>query len=431
MPSGRLRLAILAATVAAFLLVPVAAQAATGVETLKININGSGAGQVRTLPGIPVYNGSPPMACTYASPGPQAGICEDLMSDEGEGWEQVYVEARAVPGSEFVGWTETKGSFENCNKANHELGVCAPYVEPPGEFEETTELTATFNAEVGEVLTLNIEEGAGFGVVVSNPAGIEECGPDPQTCGKAYAANTIVTLTASPLETELFKGWKKCDAKVEYEPGKFTGVNGRQCTVKMSQAKTVGASFIPGYKLTASKAGSGKGTISTSPSGISCGETCPSSAATYKEGALTVKEKPAKHFHFVEFKEGTNSATVCNGVKTETCAIASFAANSTLKAQFAEDTKRTLSYSVNGASGGQGSVKTKPAGIVCGYTCTAASAEFYENEGEVEVTVTLNKGTTSVQWTTAAGTCTGKVEAPVVTCKVPMTANKSLIAKFQ
>jgi hypothetical protein len=43
----------------------------------------------------------------------------------------------------------------------------------------------------------------------------------------------------------------------------------------------------------------------------------------------------------------------------------------------------------------------------------------------------LNKGTTSVQWTSGAGTCTGKVETLESTCEVPMSAAHSLVAKFE
>ena len=75
--------------------------------------------------------------------------------------------------------------------------------------------------------------------------------------------------------------------------------------------------------------------------------------------------------------------------------------------------------------GGQGFIKTKPTNINCGYTCTAAKAEFFAAETP-EVSVVLNKGTTSVTWTTGAGTCTGNA----LTCSVPMSSSHSLVAKF-
>ncbi len=308
-------------------------------------------------------------------------------------------------------------------------GANALAAGPGGTIWYTTDesnVIGKFGTEPDPELTAKIETGSG--TVVSNPAGIECSGPAVTECGAEFAKESKVTLTASPAAGFQFSSWKGCD-KTE---GEF-GVKGRQCTVKMSKAKTVSAKFIPAVSLAVTKVGpTAGGTVSTSPAGVNCAVTCTTSTAYYKAGALTLKQKKAKHFHFVEFKGGTGSATFCNGVTTETCGPFTIEANSSIEAQFAEDAKATLAYSAEG--GGQGSVKTKPTGIACGYTCTAASAEFYEAEGEIEVTVTLNKGTTSVEWTTGAGTgnCEEgkKVTAPVVTCKVP-AGTTALVAKFE
>lgn len=293
-----------------------------------------------------------------------------------------------------------------------------------------------FGTETAE-LTAKIE--AGEGTVQSSPAGIEACGTATGTeCSAEFTKDSPVTLTASPAAGYQFSAWKYCDSTLVI-PG-VTGVKGRQCTVKMSAAKKVWAKFIPAVNLAVTKTSPiAGGTVSTSPAGVNCGVTCVSSTAFYKESILlTLKQKPAKHFHFVEFKEGTGSAEFCNG-KAADCVIPSFTADSTLKAEFAEDAKATLSYSVDAEGGGQGSVTTKPAGIACGYTCTAAAAEFYEEENggpapAIEVKVKLNKGTTSVKWTTGAGTgnCqNGKtVSLAEFTCTVPANT-ETLVAKYE
>jgi hypothetical protein len=46
---------------------------------------------------------------------------------------------------------------------------------------------------------------------------------------------------------------------------------------------------------------------------------------------------------------------------------------------------------------------------------------------EVELTATPGKGTTSLEWSVGAGTCTGSTNP----CKVTMSAAKSLTAKFE
>ncbi len=403
---GRLRLTILLATVAAFMLVP-AAQA-FAAETFTINVQGTGSGTVVAPVEFEEVGGGFGFEELECSGPPAAGTCEQAFEKELASEE---VTATADPGSTFAGWTHSaSGVFAgNCEGNNTPCEMFASH--------GSATLTATFNstAPAGPKLALNIEEGSG--TVVSNPAGIECTGSAPHECStESIAENTEVVLTASPASGYLFKSWKGCDA------GK---VNGRQCTVKLSAAKTVGAKFVKAPSLTLSKTtGSGPGIVSTSPGGVNCGYTCLSGTAQYKEGSLTIKTKPAKHFHLVEYKEGTGSAASCNGVSTETCTIASFNANGALKAQFAEDAKHTLSYAAEG--GGQGSLKTKATGILCGYTCSAGSAEYFATE-TVEVSVALNKGTSQLTWTTSAGTCT----AHALTCTVPMSADHSLVAKFE
>jgi streptogramin lyase len=266
--------------------------------------------------------------------------------------------------------------------------------------------------KVGPPLTLKVEEGEG--TVVSNPAGLECSDEAPNSCTTEEIETGKVVLTASPAPGYLLKGWKGCDTG---------GVNGRQCTVTLAEpGKTVGVKFYKVFSLEGSKTG-GLGIMSTSPGGINCGYACSSSTALYKEGSLTVKAKPAKHFEFVEFTGGTGSATGCNGVEALECTIATFNSNSAIEEVYAEEAKNTLTYKAEG--GGQGFVKTTPTNINCGYTCTAAEAQFYASESAA-VTVTLNKGTTSVTWVKGAGTCEGKV----LSCSVPMSASHELVAKF-
>jgi hypothetical protein len=417
---------------------------------LRLNLIGEegGGGEVVSPWALFPIPGSPEIECWLPEAegvAEQEGVCENEMEFAGEGpefgkeWGETlealtHTAAHPAPNSELEKW-EFKTWFP--------LGECEPVASNAciagslgfgEEYGEDVEIDVYFTCEAGKEcpegpagppLTLNVEEGSG--TVVSNPAGLECTKAAPEGCVTEEVAEGQVTLTASPAAGYLFKSWKGCDKTNLPEAG--NGVVGRKCTLTLNAARTVGVKFIPAHSLAVTKVGpTAGGAVSTSPGGVNCGATCVSSTALYKEGALTLKQKKAKHFHFVEFKGGTGSATVCNGVETETCAIPSFTEDSTIEAQFAEDAKATLAYSAEG--GGQGSVKTKPTGINCGYTCTAAAAEFYEAEGEIEVIVKLNKGTGSVEWTTGAGTCTGKVETAESTCKVP-AGTETLVAKFE
>lgn len=98
----------------------------------------------------------------------------------------------------------------------------------------------------------------GSGSVTSAPAGIA-CGSD---CSESYSSGTSVTLTATPASGYTFGGWG----------GACAGTAG--CTVSMTTARNVTATFnaIPTYTLTV--AGSSAGTVTSTPAGISCGADC-------------------------------------------------------------------------------------------------------------------------------------------------------------
>jgi len=111
------------------------------------------------------------------------------------------------------------------------------------------------------VLTV-VRAGAGSGTVTSSPDGIS-CGTD---CSELYDSNSTVTLTATPAAGSAFAGWIGCDAA--------TGVT---CTVTMNSARAVTATFdLQRVVLTVSKTGllADLGSVTSSPSGISCGADC-------------------------------------------------------------------------------------------------------------------------------------------------------------
>ncbi|HEX5375526.1 MAG TPA: hypothetical protein VFW48_05140, partial [Solirubrobacterales bacterium] len=267
------RLTILLAAVGALMLVP-AAQAFA--ETLTLELNGNGAGEVNSAEGLnaiepnpEIYKGVPPLACSYASPGPQTGTCTTEMEEQeeegfGPGIAAVTMAAVPSPGSEFAGWTVENGNkfflgscqtfegeAENKEQAEKNWEKCFVFTFTGSG--ENPKVTATFCEEgtaaeggaaceegpAGPELTV-VKEGTGSGTVASNPAGIE-CGG---TCKASFETNQKVTLTASPSAGSTFVSWKGC------EKG---GVNGRQCTVTMDAAKTVNAKFLMAYDVTVNR----------------------------------------------------------------------------------------------------------------------------------------------------------------------------------
>lgn len=122
-------------------------------------------------------------------------------------------------------------------------------------------------------------EGGGTGVVTSDPSGID-CGA---TCLAGYEANQTVTLTAAPAALSRFAGWGgDCAAAAMMT----------ECTVQMSQARTVSARFEGDTaEVVVTLAGGGAGTVVSTPAGIDCGNDC---TAGFPRGqALQLDATPA------------------------------------------------------------------------------------------------------------------------------------------
>jgi hypothetical protein len=346
---------------------------------------------------------SPSFALTVTKAGSGTGKVTSSPAgiDCGSDCEEAYTEGTKVKltatpegGSTFAGW-----SGSGCSGT----GSCEVTMS------EAKAVSASFEEKVVvPSFALKVAlEGTGTGTVTSNP-GLISCSP---FCEDEFETGTIVTLTASPKPGSLFMGWKHCDSG---------GVNGRQCMVTMSKAKEVGAVFVTAHDLTVAKAeGSGPGAIQVY-GGLTCPNGCVAASAAFMEGAaITVKQTPAKHFHFAGFSGD------CSG--TGACEL-SMGKDHEVIANFAEDTKFSISLTKDG--GGQALIKTKPTNINCGFNCTTAQASFYTGE-VVVVSWKLNKGTTSLNWTTSAGTCKGETKALEGTCEVTVSKNTPLQAGLE
>jgi Divergent InlB B-repeat domain len=416
---SRTQFAILAATIAAFLLVPVAQASAN--QKLKVNIEGDGAGEVITTEN-PTYAGTPPLECSYSPPGPKTGVCENEMSDEGEGYEAVLAHAVAAPGSHFVKWTIQKGEFEGCGT----FPGCLPYVEPSGSGSGQSEITAIFACDtpgacegptnlVDLTVTKSANGPGGTGSVSSKPKGIK-CGT---TCSKAVAAmykSTPVVLTEKPGSESTFVEWT----------GACSG-SSPTCTVPMSSNESVGAVFTgssktitPTAALTLEKSGTGKGTVKAA--GLGCEAECTSTTVLY-QGPTT---KPGKTVILKQAPAFGSAFSGWEGCDSETeageCVVEMDEAH-TVEAEYTALPNKVLT--VNKAySSGNGSVSSKPKGIKCGTACTQAVASMPEG-ASVELTAKPSSEVTFVKW--EGGDCNGKTE---LVCVVTMNTNETTKAVF-
>ena len=236
----------------------------------------------------------------------------------------------------------------------------------------------------------------GAGDVTSTPAGIS-CGSD---CSETYDVVTGVTLTATPSGSAVFAGWS----------GACTGTS-TTCTLTMNGPKLVTASFSNKPMLTVTKAGSGGGTVTSSPAGIDCGSDC---SEPYNQGTtVTLTASPNPSSSFAGWSGGG-----CTG--TGSCVVTMDASKS-VTATF--DAKPVLSVSRTGDGAGAGTVTSSPgdSGIDCGSDCE----ETYDAGTEVTLTAFADPPTAFVQWGGEA--CVGSV---LPTCTFVMDASKTVTAEF-
>lgn len=213
---------------------------------LTVAKTGSGGGTVRSQPvGI---------AC--------GGACAAEFN-EGE-----RVELFAAPGAHsiFKGW-----SGGGCVGAGSCTLLMSAAAEVGAEFEEPTQ----------ETLTVSVT-GAGAGSVTSEPSGLS-C---PGTCVEHFAEGRLVTLSAAPASGSRFAGWS----------GSCSGAAG--CQVTMAQARSVAADFEPTplQTLAVSISGSGAGTVTSEPAGVSCPRLCAAGFAEASDVTLVASAAPGSEF---------------------------------------------------------------------------------------------------------------------------------------
>jgi hypothetical protein len=306
-----------------------------------------------------------------------AGIdCGGSCAASFAGGTQVTLTAEADGGSSFAGWE----------------GACSGTGACTVTMDAARSVTARFTGR----FTLSVAKtGNGTGTVSSAPAGID-CGA---ACSAAYDGGTTVVLTAAATGGSTFTGWG----------GACSGTG--PCSVVMDAARSVTANFTaPGVRLTVVKAGSGTGTVTSSPAGIDCGSSCTSGFPLGTQVTLTAA--PAAGSVFLGWTGGG-----CSG--TGTCTV-TMDSGKAVTATF--EGSLMLSVSVGGT--GSGSVTSRPGGINCGVGNTGTCAASYNFGTVVDLTAVAAAGTVFVGW---GGECAGTVGT---TCRVIMDDARSVTATF-
>lgn len=233
-----------------------------------------------------------------------------------------------------------------------------------------------------------VKDGAGSGVVASNPSGIA-CGA---TCAASFSAGTKITLTATADPGSVFEGWSDgCTG---------TGT----CTIALSGDQTVRARFVP-VRDTLAVQLAGSGRVTSDPGGIACPSAC---EFAYERGtSVTLTAQPDGGAIF------TGWGGACAG--TGACTV-TLAGDATVTAQFI----RTFALEVRRDGSGGGAVTSSPEGISCGAACEAR----YPDGTVVTLTAVPETGSTFSGWSGAG--CGGSAD-----CSFVLTGDTVVSATFE
>jgi hypothetical protein len=214
------------------------------------------------------------------------------------------------------------------------------------------------------------------------------------TCTYAIAKGATLQLSATPDVSSTFAGWS----------GACAGTGA--CSVLMDQARTVGATFtLKSFVLSVAKVGSGSGTITSTPAGISCGSSCSASYTYGTQVTLTASPEVSSTFN------GWSGACSGSGACTTTMTAA--------RSVTAVFSLKSFALTVTKAGTGTGTVSSSPAGISCGSTCSAT----YGYGTMVLLNAAAAADSTFTGWSGSGCTGTGM-------CTVTMDQARSVTATF-
>ncbi len=188
----------------------------------------------------------------------------------------------------------------------------------------------------------------GGGSVSSSPSGISCPG---SSCVAMFSQNEAVTLTATPGTGYNFSSWSN---PFSFSAGANPCTASNVCNLSMPTTANTTATFSP-IPETLTVSVNGSGTVTSSPSGISCPSTC--SLQSPYGSMVTLTSAPSPGYVFSSW------GGACSG--SGTCTVTMNGAES-VSATFG---LAPVTYTV--AVTGYGTVTSSPAGINCPGACTA------------------------------------------------------------
>lgn len=292
--------------------------------------------------------------------------------------QRVTLTATARHGSRFAGWSGDCRGLGPCHLVlARSKAVAAHFVPLP------------------HTKTVHVHK-QGDGRVTSATRAID-CGA---VCTTHATPGTRVLLVARPGPHTTFVGWGgPCTGT---GPCRFT-VHGDDVTV---DARFAAVSTPDSRTLTVRRAGTGAGTVSSSPAGISCGKQC---AESFPKGTVIVLKAVAG-----DGSRFLGWSGACTG--TGRCALTMEHA-ATVTARF-DVLPPTVEPKLTVTRDGDGTVSSSPAGLSCGDGCTAS----FPKGTKVVLSAAAGDGSRFAGW---SGACTG-----TGACEIDLRDDAAVTARF-
>jgi hypothetical protein len=251
--------------------------------------------------------------------------------------------------------------------------------------------------------------GTGSGTVFSSPPGLR-CGG---ACEGEFNEGSNVSLTATAAPHSRLVGWTGCQ----------TNLTPNTCQVTMDVERAVSAEFepIPQQSLTVATTGTGSGTVTSAPAGIDCGGGCEGGFDEGSTVTLTAAPAPGSRLAGWSGCDSQPSATVCE---------VAMSGSRSVSAEFEPEPEvepppppaaqhRTLTVTSTGLGTATGAVRSTPAGIECGASCS----HVYDRGASVTLAAEPAPGSIFLGW----GGCEG---AGGTTCTLTLGADRTVAAAF-
>jgi hypothetical protein len=314
----------------------------------------------------------------------------------------VTLTATASAGSDFAGW---QGA---CTGA----GSCTVAVDA------ATAVTARL--ALRRTLTVT-HTGVGNATITSTPGGIQCVVANGVRgsigCSAAFPEGTVVTLAATAGATTDVVAWS----------GACSGSGAVPCSVTMSEARAVALALAVQPLLSVTPAGTGDGTITSSPAGIACtvqgGRVSGSCAARFAAGTVVaLTTTPSGPTEFVGWGGACAGSGSCAVTLTQdrevTATLTLFPLLTVAMAGNGEGVVTSTPEPIGCQLSQEGGYQGSEAGPFITGTCTAR----FPRGTVVTLTQEAGEGSTFGGW---EGACTG-----AATCTVTLTDDRTVTASF-